>query len=396
MKPEFVPKFSLAERNRRWAKVRGLMAREGIDAIFVPPNTGMFDTFQANVRYLTGIGGNHAMAAAVFPLEGEVTAIGSPDIDASIWLERQDWVKDIRGISSAWGYSGEALVRLRELGSIKRLGITGLSGNTRFPEGTTSFGIVERLREELPGVELVNANLLMEQARFVRSDEEIGFLRAGIGLVERAIDVLAAEARPGVPENVAYARMMAAIIEGGGELPSMVLMSAGNPQPASNYYMPTRRPYEKGDIILTEAEARWGGYCAQNTQPLVIGKPDDEYRAMFERQQEAVAVCYDLLRPGRTIGEIASTVNGMADDNYECMILIHARGLGDDAPMAVFEVRSAVMGEWVLEANSTFIIKPLIRKRGTTKRVYWGDTVVCTESGAKRLGTRPPGILEIG
>lgn len=396
MRDDTVPRFSLAERDRRWARVRALMARDDLDAIFAPPNTGMFDTFQANVRYLTGIGGNHAMAAAVFPREGEVTAIGSPDIDPSIWLARQDWVTDVRGISSAWGYSGEAIARLRELGRIRRLGVTGLSRNTRFPEGTTSHGIVERLRQELPGVEIVNANPLMEEARFVRSEEEIGFLRTGIALVEKAIGVLAAEARPGVPERVAYARMLASMVEGGGELPSMILWSVGNPQPPSNYYMPTGRPFAKGDIILTEAEARWGGYCAQNTQPLSLGRPDSEYLAMFERQQEAIALCYDMLRPGRTIGEIADVVNGMADDRYECLILIHARGLGDDAPMAVFAARDAMMANWVLEANSTFIVKPLIRKRGTTKRVYWGDTVVCTDGGARRLGSRPPQVIEIG
>lgn len=396
MRDETVPRFSLAERDRRWSNVRALMAREDIDALFVPPNTGMFDTFQANVRYLTGIGGNHAMAAAIFPREGDVTAVSSPDIDRSLWLDRQDWVSDVRGISSGWGYAGEAIARLKEIGGVRRLGVTGLCGNTRFPEGTTSHGIVERLRLDLPEVEIVNANLLMEQARFVRSEEEIAFLRTGVALVERSIDVIAAEARPGVPERVVYARMLASIVEGGGELPSMILWSAGNPQPPSNYYMPTGRPFEKGDIILTEAEARWGGYCAQNTQPLCLGKPDAELQSMFARQQEAIGLCYDMLRPGTTIGQISTAVNAMADDRYDCLILMHARGLGDDAPMAVYQPRDATMANWMLEANSTFIVKPVVHKRGTTKRIYWGDTVVCTDSGAERLGTRPPAIIEVG
>ena len=85
-----IPKFSLAECERRWKHVRSLMARDDLDAIFVPPNTGLFDMFQANARYLTGLGGNHCMVATVFPRVGEVTAISSPDVDKQIWLQRQN------------------------------------------------------------------------------------------------------------------------------------------------------------------------------------------------------------------------------------------------------------------------------------------------------------------
>src|SRR5262250_162002 len=70
-----VPRFSLAERDRRWRLVRQLMAEEGLDVIVTAVNTGHWDHFQANTRYLTGVGGNCGEASAVFPLEGEVTAI---------------------------------------------------------------------------------------------------------------------------------------------------------------------------------------------------------------------------------------------------------------------------------------------------------------------------------
>lgn len=62
-----IPKFSLAERERRWARVRTLMARDNLDVIFVPQNTGFFNMFQANGCYLTGLGGNHWMFAVGVP-----------------------------------------------------------------------------------------------------------------------------------------------------------------------------------------------------------------------------------------------------------------------------------------------------------------------------------------
>lgn len=392
--PIGIPKFSLAERERRWARVRALMARDDLDAIVVPPNTGLFDMFQANARYLTGLGGNHCMVAAVFPRDGEVTGISSPDVDVQVWLQRQDWITDIRPVAG-WGFTGSMVERLRELGPIRRLGVTGLSGNTRFPEGVTSHGIVERLRAMLPDVELVNANALMEEARFVKSDEEIEFLRAGVALVEQAIDVLAAEARPGVPENVVYARLVASIVEGGGELPNMILWSAGSPQPPSSAYLPTRRPLQQGDVIITELEARWGGYVAQNTQPFWLGRAPAEYHEMFALQQEAVRLCYDMLRPGERLGAMAERVAALSDARFDCRILMHGRGLGDDSPLAVYGVRDETMANWGMEENSAFIVKPVVWTKDRSRRIYWGDTVVCTASGARRLGKRPPSIIEI-
>ena len=51
------PRFSLAERDRRWEAVRAKMAEQNIDVIVTPQNTGHSMDFQANTRYLTHCGG---------------------------------------------------------------------------------------------------------------------------------------------------------------------------------------------------------------------------------------------------------------------------------------------------------------------------------------------------
>lgn len=102
----------------------------------------------------------------------------------------------------------------------------------------------------LPDVELVNANALMEEARYIKSSEEIEFLRSGAALVERAVDVVAAEARPGIPENIVYAHLISSIVAGGGELPSTIRWPAGSPQPLSSSYLPVQRPLRQGVAII--------------------------------------------------------------------------------------------------------------------------------------------------
>lgn len=394
----YVPRFSLAERDRRWARVRELMAVENVDLIFVPPNTGHWDTFQASGRYLTTLGGNNAQVATIFPLSGDVTAISSPDINPAIWHARQEWVQDIRssGSGGGWGYTDHVIARIKELGLERgRIGIVGLEGNTRYPEGTFSHGMYEKLRTALPKAELVNGNLVLERARFVKSAEEIAIMEQAIVLAEAALEVLRVEAKPGAPECVVYMRLLASMVERGAELPSMILWSAAWPQSPSNYYMPTQRPLKQGDMISLEMEARVAGYNGQITQIAFLGEPPREYQEMFELQQRALARCYDLLHPGSIMGDFVEAVKEFETDEYTCRLIMHCRGLGDDSPICIGEFRDEIMRTWKIEVGSTFIIKPVIFARKEFRRLYWGDTVVATETGARRLGSRKPEIMHL-
>jgi hypothetical protein len=72
---------------------------------------------------------------------------------------------------------------------------------------------------------------------------------------------------------------------------------------------------------------------------------------------------------------------------------MHGRGLGDDAPMFIFSDEE--MRNWAIEENAVFMVKPVIMTEGRAKYVVWGDSVVATKTGARRLGTRPPEIIEL-
>ncbi len=94
------PRFSLAERDRRWAAVRKLMQEQRLDVIVTPQNTGHSMDFQANTRYLTHCGGGgDADLAAVFPLEGNVTVAATTA--TARWPNVQDWRRSWR-INLSW------------------------------------------------------------------------------------------------------------------------------------------------------------------------------------------------------------------------------------------------------------------------------------------------------
>lgn len=386
-------RFSVAERDRRWDRVRELMVEEGLDAIIAVPHTGHHDHFSAYSRYLTGIGGYSFEVGAVFPLDGAPTAIVVPDVAAVKWQAQQDWIGDIRTSGRAFG---DGLIeRLSELGLGRaRIGLAGLTGVPRFADGIVAHGFYQKLSAAFPAASLVDCTHLLDVARYTKGPEEIEALRASVAYAEAAIAAMREVARPGVTENAVYAAMLGAMIERGSEIPAMIMWSAGAPDALVSAGPPTSRRFAAGDFIRIEVEGRCAGYCGQVTQQAVLGKLPPAYRDMWRVQQEAVAVCSGLARPGITLGDLATRTEAVAANTpYAIRFLMHGRGVGDDAPMYVFSADEQTK-RWPLEENASFIIKPVVTRDGHAP-VVWGDSVIVTASGARRLGTIAPEFLEL-
>ena len=64
-------KFSLEEKTRRFAAVRERMRSRGIGALVVQANSSKWDCGEADVRYLSHIGGNGEEGYLVFDLREE-------------------------------------------------------------------------------------------------------------------------------------------------------------------------------------------------------------------------------------------------------------------------------------------------------------------------------------
>ena len=385
--------FSVVERNRRWARVRALMAHDRLDVIVAVPHTGHHDHFSAYSRYLTGLGGFSFEVGAVFPRDGRVTAFVVPDVAPEKWRAQQDWVDDIRTSGRAFG---EGIIdRLRELGMNRpRIGLAGLTGVPRFADGIVAHGFYEKLRQSFPEAILSDCTSLLDRARYTKGPEEIEFLRRSVAQAEAAIAAMTAKARPGIAETTVYAAMLSAMIERGSEIPAMIMWSAGPPESLVSAGPPTSRRFAASDFIRVEVEGRCAGYCGQVTQMAVLGPVPASYREMWHIQQEALALCCDLARPGVTLGELAAKTEAFAEGT-SCRIrfLMHGRGVGDDAPMYVFSADEQTK-RWVLEENASFIIKPVVTREGHTQ-VVWGDSVIITAAGAQRLGRLSPEILEL-
>ena len=398
------PRFSHAERDRRWAAVRARMAEANLDVIVCPNNTGHSTDFQANSRYLSHVGGGgDADIAVVFPLEGDITAIATSA--APRWPTVQDWTTDVR--EARRNYGRVAVARLKELGlEHGRIGITGLGevAGTRTPEGTISHGFWKQIREAFPDAELVDATRILTKVRYVKSDEEVATLQKSMDIVELGIEAKLAAAKVGALDWEVWAAAHYAMMKNGSEIPVHCNWISGS-NVVRTLTRPTMRTLEKGDMIINELEANWMGYRAQAVQPVFIEVVDPVHAELIKVQRDIFEAVLEQLRPGITIGEIsefseafakkAVPASGPAADAY-CKLTMHGRGAGDDGPIITHHARDPEHMKVQLQENMVFTFKPSAETPGGRHICSWGDTIRITPEGGRRMGKRPHELAVAG
>lgn len=387
-----VPRYTVAERDRRWQRLREAMNREGLDGIILPYNTGHWGQFQADAQYVTHMGGNDSEICALFPAKGEVTAWVRSAGYIPFWLAAQKWVTDIRNSRGIWGPG--IVERIRELGLEQgRIGVVGLDNLIRAPEGTIPFAMMEHIRSACPEAEFVSATVLLQTVRSVKSAEELGMMAHAAHIAEMAIEAMARTALPGVTDARVYSEVYTTMMRNGGEIPTMVLWCAA-PELQGNFYYPTNRPLQAGDLISSELEAKYCGYRAQVTQPVAVSYFKEPYASMLEVSIEAFNRLSAIMVPGTEVGRLWDLCEQMTreHDPYQINLVMHGRGLGEDRPLVTSAPNPEVRA-LTLEENNAFILKPVVASKEPTRRINWGDTVVVKPGGAQRLGKRPQGIV---
>jgi Xaa-Pro dipeptidase len=384
-----IPQLSIQERDRRYRKVREEMARRGIDCLLLPANTGRWEQLQADSRYLSSIGGFATEVFTVFPLEGEVTAYIFNR--SAWWKQAQNWVQDVRDGRNRWGEN--AIEGINELGLAQgTIGIAGLAGLFRAPEGIIPYSSVKAIQDAFPRAKLINATEMMQQIRAVKSAEEVSLLERSAGIIEKVIETMVQTARPGVSEKELYGAMVLAMLSNGGELPTLFFLSAG-PDISNSSFVPTDYAIQNGDRIINEIEAKYAGYAAQAVSPVVIGKPKEDYEEMIQISRACFDTILDKMKPGVTFGSLFDTYRATVEQRGKGKYLwnhpmMHARGLGDDGPALLGNQDVERFSKMKLESGMVFILKPQVRAAQGKGRASIGDTVAVTENGARRLGKR--------
>jgi Xaa-Pro dipeptidase len=378
-----LPSFSLAERDRRYARVRNLMREHNLDCLLAPAADN--GEPQANSRYLCQMGGVQGGAWVVFPASGEVTAILSSERELRMWAANLFWPSDIR-----WGdFSKLVPDLLHELGFAKsRIGITGLLAQYRMTEGTIPFETWRRIKAALPEATFLPANDVLEFSRIVKGQEEIAVIQRIADANEAAIAKMMEVAKPGMEEGELWIEMAKVLISHTADYPARLSLGSNNKTANASNSMGLAIAMEDGKVICQEIDARLQGYRAQCNHSILIGsKNADAYRAATNVAVECFQGIVAWVKPGNTIGGLIDEFVRLAEARGAKGggVLVHTNGLGADRPR-VGPGAAAHDRDIVIEPGFTFTVKTQIDFKGTPALI--GEPITVSESGARRLGHR--------
>ncbi|MEF2978464.1 M24 family metallopeptidase [Subtercola sp. YIM 133946] len=356
------------ERSLRQAKLRTAMAERALDALVAYAPAWR----RENVRYLTDTSLGGAATLAVLPLDAEATAFSTRRADL-IPLRERDWVVSGQLISIA--NLDPVISEIRALGA-RRIGIGHLE--------LLPTVLYRALLSGLPGVELVSATKLFDEARMVKSPWELARMRKAAAVSDAAWKSFVNALEPGVTEYDIVAEVESEIKRLGAE-DNFMLIASGKDE-VLGMTPPSRRILEQGDLVRTELTPQTDGYWLQICRSATVGPPSAAQQKSADLFREAADAGMAVVRPGVTAHEVAVAENdvfrkyGLGDYCTEQWTRVRGHGLGlhlDEWP--VIEGNHTVLPE-----GATFIIHPNTFTPIAGYHVF-GDQVVVTATGCEVL-----------
>jgi len=148
--------------------------------------------------------------------------------------------------------------------------------------------------------------------------------------------------------------------------------------------------FAEGDVLVTETSAPIWGYNAELERAMIIGRPTDEMRRLFDHTVAAQDAAFAALRPGVTCAEVDRAVLRYFEENhlmpYWRQHVGHAIGLRNhEAPFL------DVGDHTVVKPGMVFTIEPGLYDPAVGGFRH-SDTVAVTEDGIEILTEYPRDI----
>lgn len=266
------------------------------------------------------------------------------------------------------------------------------AGNRRLAVDRCDPWGAEKLKAQ--GIQLFDAQPLMEQARLIKSVQEIASHRVSMDVCDLAIARMRASLVPGITENQLWGILHGTNVAHGGEWAESRLLNSGrrtNPwfQDASD------KVIEAGEMVCFDTDMVGpGGYLSDISRSFICpGKaPTAAQRELLEIASQQIRFNLDLLRPGLSFREFAERCWPVpkAFEHNRYMMMLHGVGLVDEYPSVAYAVDFAEWGyDGHFEENMVLSVESYIGEQGGREGVKLEEQVLITATGAHKLSRTP-------
>jgi Xaa-Pro aminopeptidase len=250
------------------------------------------------------------------------------------------------------------------------------------------------LESQRQSLQLVEGQSIMEQARAIKSLDEIEVLRRSLETCEASVAAMRERLQPGMREADALALLIDGSIQRGGEYPETRLLSSG-PRTNPWFQETSDRVIENGDLIAFDTDLIGPmGYYNDISRSWVVGDkgPGDAQRRLYALAYQQMQHNTELLRPGIGFLEYSDKAYQLPE---ECIPnryadVAHGCGLGVEYPFIWYREDE----EWgaydgVFEENMVVCIECYVGELGGREGVKLEQPVWLSANGPVVLSDYP-------
>ena len=241
------------------------------------------------------------------------------------------------------------------------------------------------------GIEVVDAKPILEQARVIKSPEELTCMKAALEVADIGVAKMREELKAGMTEDELWSILHKTNIEHGGEWIECRILSSGertNPwmQESSNKVM------QQGEIVAFDTDMVGPyGYCADISRAFVVGnKFNDEQKKLYSMAMEQIDFNSRLIKDGVTFSEFTEKSWVLPEEYYpnRYSVMVHGIGLCDEWPAIRYPTDGGERGG-TFQKNMTITIESYIGKFGGKEGVKLEQQYLIGENGLELMSHHP-------
>ncbi len=241
------------------------------------------------------------------------------------------------------------------------------------------------------GIKVVDAKLILEQARVIKSSEEIQCMRSAIDVAEMGIVKMREQLKPGMTENELWSILHQTNIENYGEWIECRILSSGE---RTNPWMQecSNKIIQDGEIVSFDTDMVGPyGYCADISRAFVVGnKFNDEQKKLYSMAVEQIDYNSRLIKDGLSFKEFTEKSWVLPEDYYpnRYSVMVHGIGLCDEWPAIRYPTDGGERSG-TFQKNMTITVESYIGKVGGKEGVKLEQQYLIGENGLELMSHHP-------
>ena len=241
------------------------------------------------------------------------------------------------------------------------------------------------------GIKVVDAKLILEQARVIKSPDELKCMKAAIEVAEKGVSKMRSELKPGMTEDELWSILHKTNIENGGEWIECRILSSGqrtNPwmQESSN------KVIQHGEIVAFDTDMVGPyGYCADISRAFVVGnKFNDSQKKLYGMALDQINHNSRLIKDGVSFKEFTEKSWVLPEDYYpnRYSVMVHGIGMCDEWP-AIRYPNDGGDRSGTFFKNMTITVESYIGKVGGKEGVKLEQQYLVAENGLELMSHHP-------